>query len=118
MTVDASRQTATPTEKQLESATWGVFFVWIGIALLAHLGWGVWLLGVGAITLGAQLARKLVGLHAEVFWIVAGALFVLGGVAEIIPFEVDVALIPIVCIVGGVGLLVRAIVQRSTARHA
>jgi hypothetical protein len=62
MPSEPSGEIRTPTENQLEVGTWGVFFVWTGIALLADLGWGVWLLGVGAIILGGQVVRRLLTL--------------------------------------------------------
>ncbi len=105
-------------EKQLDAGVWGVFFLWIGISLLAHLPWGVWLLGVGVITLGAQFARKLLDLRLDVFWLVAGALFLLGGLSEIAPFGMSFAIIPVLCIVAGIGLLARALTRHVGPRHA
>lgn len=104
-------------EKQLEAGTWGVFFVWLGISLLAPVPWGVWLLGVGLIILGAQLARRLFGLRPEIFWLVAGAFFLLGGATEAAPFGVDIAIIPIVCIAAGIGLVAKAVSRRAGPRH-
>lgn len=113
-------QTREPTaqEKRLEAATWGVFFVWIGICLLAPLPWGAWLLGVGVILLGAQLARRLIGLRAEVFWIVAGAVFLLGGISEVAPLGVDIRLIPLLLIIAGVFLMIRAFTRRPRGSTA
>jgi hypothetical protein len=90
--------------RRLEAAGWGLFFIWIGIALFAHVGWGVGLLGAGIITLGAQLARKYFGLKWEGFWVAVGFLFVVGGVWRF--FNVQLGLLPILCIVAGVALLV------------
>jgi hypothetical protein len=42
-----------------------MFFLWAGIALVAGLGWGVGLLGVGLITLGGQAVRRYLGLALE-----------------------------------------------------
>ena len=92
--------------KKLEAAGWGLFFIWIGIALLADLGWGVGLLGVGIIILGAQLSRRYLALKLEGFWVVVGFLFLVGGVWEL--FHVQLALVPILCIVAGVALLASA----------
>jgi hypothetical protein len=106
------------SEKQVEAGTWGVFFVWIGIAFLADLSWGVWLVGVGAILLGAQLARRFLALRIEGFWIVAGALFVIGGLTEVYPLAMDIPLIPLLCILAGVGLLVKAMRHGATPDRA
>lgn len=97
--------------KKLDAAGWGLFFIWIGIALFAHVGWGAGLLGVGIIILGTQVARKYFGLKLEGFWFAVGSLFVLGGVWEL--FHVRLELGPILCIVAGVALLVSVLLARA-----
>ena len=92
---------------KLDAAAWGLFFVWVGVALIANLGWGLGLLGVGVITLGGQLARKYFILTVERFWIVVGLLFVLGGVWELLGLQFS--LVPILLIVVGVALLLSAV---------
>ena len=89
--------------KKLDAAGWGLFFIWTGVAFMAHVGWGPGLLGVGIITLGAQTARKYFGLKLEGFWIAVGFLFSLGGIWRI--FNVQLDLLPILCVVAGVVLL-------------
>ena len=96
-------------DKKLESTGWALFFIWIGIALLAHVGWGVGLLGVGIITLGAQAARKYFGLKLEGFWVAVGFLFVVGGFCRLV--NVQLGLLPILCIVAGVALLVSTLIR-------
>jgi hypothetical protein len=93
--------------RRVDAAGWGLFFIWVGVALLAHLGWGVGLLGVGAITVAVQLVRKQLGLAAEPFWVVVGVLFVIGGAAEFV--HVQFNLLPVVLILGGFALLVSAL---------
>lgn len=90
-------------EKTLDSLGWGLFFIWIGLALLSDLGWGVGLLGVGIITLGGQMARRYFNLKVEGFWLAVGALFLLGGAWAL--FEVQMNLIPILLILVGIVLL-------------
>lgn len=96
---------------RVDAAGWGLFFVWVGVVLIAHLGWGMGLLGVGGITVGVQLARKLVGLAAEPFWLAVGFLFVAGSVAEFMKLEFS--LLPFVLIVAGLALLVSALRRRA-----
>jgi hypothetical protein len=91
---------------KLDAAAWGLFFIWVGVALIAHIGWGLGLLGVGVITLGGQLARKYFSLTVERFWVVVGLLFVLGGVWELLGLQFS--LVPILLIVAGVALLLSA----------
>jgi hypothetical protein len=96
--------------RKLDAAGWGLFFIWIGIALVAHVGWGAGLLGVGIITLGAQVARKYFGLKLEGFWVAVGFFFVLGGVWELL--DVQFGLLPILCIAVGVALFVSTLVDK------
>jgi hypothetical protein len=56
----------------------------IGVALMAGIGWGPGLLGVGVITLAGQVSRKYFGLAVEPFWAVVALFFVLGGVWELL----------------------------------
>lgn len=93
--------------KKLEAAGWGLFFIWIGLALLLNVGWGVGLIGVGIIILGAQASRRYLALKLDGFWVVVGFLFVVGGVWEL--FNVQLALVPLLCIVAGVALLASAL---------
>ena len=105
---DQTTVNARALHRRLEAAGWGLFFIWIGIALFGHVGWGVGLLGVGIITLGAQLARKCFALKWEGFWVAVGFLFVAGGIWKL--FNVQLGLLPILCIVAGVALLVSTLI--------
>ena len=97
--------------RKLEAIGWGLFFIWMGAALFAHLGWGAGLLGVGIITLGVQAARKHFELKLEGFWVAVGFLFVVGGICKL--FNVHLGLVPILCIVAGIALLVSIFVGRA-----
>lgn len=92
---------------KLDVIGWGLFFLWIGIAMLANLGWGMALLGIGIIMLGMQVVRSFVALGIETFWLLVGAFFVIAGVWELL--SVRAGLIPVVCIVAGGALLVSAL---------
>ncbi len=55
--------TAQPvTSDKIGSVAWAVFFIWAGVALLANVPWGWFLLGVGIVTLTAQIARWLLNM--------------------------------------------------------
>lgn len=95
--------------QKLDAAGWGLFFIWVGGALLMDLSWGVGFLGVAVITLMGQAARKYFGFALQGFWIVVGLLFLAGGVWELYKVEVDLA--PVVLIVAGVALLVSTFVK-------
>ncbi len=91
-------------ERKIDAAAWGVLFLWIGVALLAHLGWGAGLVGAGVITLGAQAWRNRVGAKVDRFAIVVGAVLALVGIWNL--FEVRVDLVPLLFIAAGAYLLV------------
>ncbi len=97
--------------RKLEAVGWGLFFIWIGVAVLSNVGWGAGLLGVGVITLGAQAARKYFGLVLETFWVGVGSFFFLAGVLELLDFQWGLP--PTLCIVAGVALLVTALVGKA-----
>jgi hypothetical protein len=97
--------------KKLDAAAWGLFFIWTGTAFLAHVGWGAGLLGVGIITLGAQVARRYFALKLEGFWLAVGFLFVVGGFWKLV--NVQLGLLPILCIVAGIALLASIFVGRA-----
>ena len=88
---------------KLSAAGWGLFFIWIGIALLLKLSAGIILLGIGAITLLIQVVRKYLNLRLEIFYVVIGLLFMIGGFWE--NYKPDFPLIPVFLIVVGTGLL-------------
>ncbi len=102
--------------KKLDAAAWGLFFIWTGIAFLADVGWGAGLLGVGIITLGAQVARRYFALKLEGFWVVVGFLFMVGGIWRL--FNVQLALLPILGVVAGVVLLVSILFCRQEINGA
>jgi len=99
-------------EHRLDALGWGLFFVWVGVALMAKFGWGLGLLGVGVITLVGQVARKHFGLAVERFWIVVGVFLVLGGVWDVVGLQFS--LVPVILIAAGMTLLFSA-ARRGTA---
>ena len=88
---------------KLPAAGWGMFFIWIGIALLLKLNTGIILLGIGIITLLVQVIRKYLNLKLELFNVIIGLLFMIGGFWE--NYKPDFPLIPVFLIVVGTGLL-------------
>ncbi len=100
------------TAQRIDSVGWGLFFVWVGIALLFDVGWGLGLIGVGLIILGGQAARWHFGLVLEGFWVVVGALLMLAGVLEFM--GVEASLVPVILIIAGLALLLSALARKST----
>ena len=62
-------------------------------------------LGVGIITLGGQLALKLMGLVETGFWVIVGLFFALGGIWILI--DMEVSLVPILLIIAGLAMIGR-----------
>jgi hypothetical protein len=92
--------------RKLDAVGWGLFFIWVGIAFLADLGWGVGLVGVGVLGLGEQVARRHFNLNMEGFWVVVSFLFIVGGLWTLL--DAQVALVPLLLIVAGLAVLVSA----------
>ncbi len=100
--------------KKLTAVGWGLFFVWLGIALLFNASIGFILVGVGLITLGMQVARKYYGLASETFWVVVAVLFVVVGLWQIL--ELRLSFMAVFLIVIGCALLVSALKGREPSK--
>jgi hypothetical protein len=96
--------------KRLDAVGWGLFFLWVGFALLANMSWGLGLLGVGMIILAIQAARKYFALKWEGFWVVLGVLNVLFGIWLL--FNLQTGILPSLCILAGASLLLSALASR------
>lgn len=104
---DAPEEAESPDAGRLGTIGWGLFVIWVGVAMLAEFGVGTTLLGIGVITLAIQAARISRGLALEGFWVVVGLLFVIGGVWQLM--AVDLPLVPILLIGAGVALLLTSL---------
>jgi len=102
--------------KKVDTAGWGIFFIWIGIAWLAKVDWGVGLFGVGIIMLGGQAVRRYSGLPVEAPGLVVGIFLVVGGAWKLLQLNeatIPGGLAPILCVAVGVVLLVFALLTRQ-----
>ncbi len=94
--------------RKLDSIAWAVFFIWVGVAMLAQLAWGWFFLGVGALVLAVQIVRWQMDMKVEAFWVVCGIVFLADGLCNL--FDLPWPLAPILIILLGVVLLSRAVV--------
>ena len=101
--------------RKIGALGWGLFFIWIGIALLAEVGTGAGLLGVGIITIAVQIARKVCGVKVEGFWILVGLLFVGGGIAGLLNTKLPWP--PIVAIAAGLALIISIFTGKCCSRR-
>ena len=101
--------------KKISAITWGAFFIWMGVAFLTNISWGMGLLGVGVIVLGAEAAGKYLGFPLDWFWLVIGILFTVWGICESLKIPLSGMVWPILSIVVGLAILFTAL--RPHPRH-
>ncbi len=96
--------------RQIDSIAWAIFFIWVGVAMLAQIPWGWFLVGVALLILATQFARWQAGIVIETFWIACGTVFLAGGLWNVLDLPWPLA--PILLIVFGLALLGKAVVRR------
>ena len=89
--------------RQLDAIGWALLLIWIGIAVLANVGWGWALLGASGIILGAQAALWQRGETLDGFAVACGIVFLIGGAWSVLGLTWPLA--PVLLILLGVGLL-------------
>jgi hypothetical protein len=104
-----SASTAQQTERarQLDTIGWAVLFIWIGIAMLAGLLWGWFLMGTGILILAVQVGRWRIGVDVEKFWMACGVVLLAGAAWQLLHLPWPVA--PLLLILLGVILLGKVI---------
>jgi len=91
-------------DRRINSRTGGALLVWIGAVLLASAGWGVGLIGAGAIVLAEQAVRRRLDIQFERSWVIAGLVAVGLGLAMAVGLRDG--LVPVLLIVAGAVLIV------------
>ena len=104
MNIEATKRD--DVSQQLDSIAWALFFIWIGVAVLAGVGWGWSLIGIGVIILGAEAMRWQRGVATSGFWITCGAVFIVGGIWELLRLSRPLA--PVLLILFGLVVLWKA----------
>jgi len=89
--------------RRLNVTTRGLFFIWLGVAVLAQLGWGWTLIGIGVIALGEQAARYKLDLKLSTAWTIGGAIFLIGGLWQLI--HISFPLAPLLLILLGAAII-------------
>lgn len=101
--------------QKLDTVSWALFIIWIGMAILFDVGWGWALLGVAAVILGGVALRWYKKLPIEGFWVAMGLVLLACAVWEF--FAISWRLLPILIIVFGVVVLLSAIRGRQPRTH-
>ena len=89
--------------RRLNITARGLLFIWFGLAVLAHLGWGWTLLGIGVIVQGEQAARWKLDLKLSTAWTIGGAIFLIGGLWQLL--HISFPLAPLLLILLGVAII-------------
>jgi hypothetical protein len=88
---------------KLAAVGWGIFLIWAGAAMLLHIDPSLVILGIGFLVFVMQGIRKYKGLRLEVFWLVIGAIFIVGGLWEMLGEKLP--MVPVMLIAAGVVLI-------------
>jgi hypothetical protein len=104
-------------KKRLETAGWGLLLLWSGTLMLlpGDLGvlWHVWLVGAGAILLGASIVGLALRLRPTWGTIVLGVVGLVSGIGGLA--GVSIPVIGLAVIVSGLVLVLTAVRSRVTA---
>ena len=79
---------------KLETAGWGLFFIWVGVCILADLSWGMFFFGTGVLLLGSQVLRRYFGLRQDRFSLTIGTCFIVVGGIEALGWRIDEVAMP------------------------
>jgi hypothetical protein len=102
--------------EQLDRAGWGFALIWIGMAIILNLGWGIGLFGLGTIMLGGQVLRRFVALPVDWFAAVLGICLSLVGLKPVLGVHLGgIDLLPILSIALGGVFVASALARRRSA---
>ncbi|MEN6480866.1 MAG: hypothetical protein ABFD29_01630 [Anaerolineaceae bacterium] len=99
--------------KRFETISWGLFLVMIGgMGLVpdAMIPNGTWLIGVGLIMLGLNLARYLNHIKVSNFTLILGVIALLSGTSDY--FNIDLPFFAILLIIIGAGMLIKPLFEK------
>ncbi|MFH0799287.1 MAG: hypothetical protein V2A66_03800 [Pseudomonadota bacterium] len=101
----------------LDAVGWTLFFIWLGIIILAKkaLPVGVGSIGIGLIVLSGTMVRFFLRVSVSMFWLIIGTIFVAAGVGQLL--KIDLPFLPIALIVCGVLLLIHRRAKRRGGKE-
>ena len=89
--------------RSIDAIGWALFFIWVGVALLANLSWTVSLVGTAAIILGVQGTLLIRRERLDVFMAAVGIVLLIGVVAD--EYGSPLSLFPALLVVIGITML-------------
>lgn len=89
--------------RSVDSIGWALFFMWVGIVLLANLSWTVSLIGTAAIILAVQGTLYFRGERLDVFMAAVAVVLLVGAVTDV--YGSVWSLFPALLIVIGIAML-------------
>lgn len=93
--------------RSIDSIGWGLFFMWVGVALLASFSWSVSLIGTAAIILLTQGVLFLRGHRMDIFMTAVGIVLLVGAATDV--YDSLWSLFPAMLIVVGIAMLADAL---------
>jgi hypothetical protein len=93
--------------RKVDSIGWAIFFVWIGAAMLAGMGWTWSSIGTALIIFGVQAALLFKGERIDIFMLSVGLVLLVGAVMDMLGSHLT--LIPGLLIVIGTAMLANAL---------
>jgi hypothetical protein len=97
--------------RSIDAAGWALFFMWVGIALLAGFGWTASLIGTAAIILFVQAVLFFRGERLDVFMAAIGVVLLIGATADV--YGSIWSLFPALLIVVGIAMLADTFRRRT-----
>jgi hypothetical protein len=102
---------------KIDATGWGLFFLWVGVALVASVGWGIAILGTGVISLGVQFARRVSGLPVDRWSVGFGACLSMAGLTQWLDIPLGKAPLPAWAVPAAFGALGIAILVSTWVRR-
>lgn len=100
--------------RSIDKIGWALFFIWVGVALLASFSWTVSLIGTAAIILGVQATLLVRGERLDVFMGAVGVVLLIGVVAD--EYGSPLSLFPALLVVIGITMLADTLRSHPTGK--
>ena len=101
-------------DKRIEDIGWGLLLIITGAAFLMpgwEAPWATWLVGVGVVMLGLNVARYLNGIRARRFSMILGIFAVTAGVGNFAGVDLEVPLFAALLMLLGASIILKPLVD-------